>query len=133
VKQNDFIIDYTQHNNLNDNNISKRLAAVMRLVSHQAWKIVAASLMALFCSFIKISFCTVLVVPTLLLEVKIAVWRRNMQAGCGLLRYNCKKYQSRVCSYQFGKEVKTDLARCVNQYTPRIFGVQVTVHRDKFL
>jgi len=40
VKQNDFIIDYTQHNNLNDdNNISKHLAAVMRLVSHQAWKL----------------------------------------------------------------------------------------------
>jgi len=34
VKQNDFIIDYTQHNNMYDNNISKHLAAVMRLVSH---------------------------------------------------------------------------------------------------
>jgi len=39
VKQNYFIIDYTQHNNLYDNNISKRLSSVMRLVSHQAWKL----------------------------------------------------------------------------------------------
>ena len=79
-----------------------------------------ASLNALFCSFTQISFCTILAVPTLLLEVKIVVWRRNVQAGCSLSQHNCKKYQSKVCSYQFGKEVNTDLARCVNQYTPHI-------------
>lgn len=45
----------------------------------------------------------------MLLEVKLAVWRRNMQAGYSPLQHNCKKYQSSIRSYQFGEEVKTDL------------------------
>lgn len=40
MKQDDFTIDYIQHNIFNDNNnISKHLAAVMRQVFHQAWQL----------------------------------------------------------------------------------------------